>query len=572
MALTDNFAYIPLFALCIIAAIILFLLLRIKNKGTARVSIVLFAAAAIVLFSSLAAAVMQLTASAGDAPKAFIVFAAGPLFAAFLLLPYCLMLTMFEPQKIVKLVPKSANRAAEAPLQEAMNGQQAQGGQAYGEDSSYDSKILDISRDFMVHAADSYSSEGGLSSFLDYINKTISEQIKADGGAILMIDDFEDLIAVKSFEGDFPPPYRLPNDMPHKPVRIATNFKFASFPFSGNIFGEVATAGKPELITDPNSDDRIYQNGPEEFLECGSYIFVPMKIQGVVFGMTAFARKRGNSLFTDDDLKTSVTLSDFAAAAIKSFINVTDIIETSKMTKETEISTHIQDSLKPAKLPVIPGIQIGTLWNPAEGVCGDFYDIIVSRKDRVSFIAGDIAGKGMNSTIVMIMVRAMLRLVVNTKQSAGKILTWVNKGIAGESFSNDHFGSAALINYNPEEQLVEFTTGGSMPVYYYDSAEQSIKKISETTEPIGVEKATEYKDYVQKVKSGDIIITYTDGLVENLNDEGQQYTKESLLKVISDNHAASGKDIAKAVKNDIKKFSGSAVQHDDETLLLVKIQ
>jgi sigma-B regulation protein RsbU (phosphoserine phosphatase) len=570
MALTDNFAYIPLFAVCIIASVILFLLMRIKNKGTARVSFILFTATVVVLFTSLVAAIMQLTGGGGEEPKAFAVFATGILFAAFLLIPYCLMLTLFEPQQIVKLVPKSVNRAA-AAREQAARAEQTDTQQLLS-DSSYDSKILDISRDFMVHAADSYMSEGGLSTFLDYINKTIAEQIKADGGAILMIDDFEDLIAVKSFEGDFPPPYRLPNDMPHKPVRIATNFKFASFPFSGNIFGEVATAGKPELVTDPNSDDRIYQNGPEEFLECGSYIFVPMKIQGVVFGITAFARKHGNELFTEDELRTTTTLSDFAAAAIKSYINVTDIIESSKITKETEISTHIQDSLKPAKLPVIPGLQIGTLWNPAEGVCGDFYDVIVSRKDRVSFIAGDIAGKGMNSTIVMIMVRAMLRLVVNTKQSAGKILTWVNKGIAGESFSNDHFGSVALINYNPEEKVVEFTTGGGTPVYYYDSSTQSIAKISEPTEPIGVEKTTEYKDYVQKVKSGDIIITYTDGLVENLNGEGQQYTKESLLKVISDNHEASGKDIAKAVKNDIKKFSGSAVQHDDETLLLVKIQ
>ena len=570
MALTDNFAYIPLFAVCIIASVILFLLMRIKNKGTARVSFILFTATVVVLFTSLVAAIMQLTGGGEEEPKAFAVFATGILFAAFLLIPYCLMLTLFEPQQIVKLVPKSVNRAA-AAREQAARAEQTDTQQLLS-DSSYDSKILDISRDFMVHAADSYMSEGGLSTFLDYINKTIAEQIKADGGAILMIDDFEDLIAVKSFEGDFPPPYRLPNDMPHKPVRIATNFKFASFPFSGNIFGEVATAGKPELVTDPNSDDRIYQNGPEEFLECGSYIFVPMKIQGVVFGITAFARKHGNELFTEDELRTTTTLSDFAAAAIKSYINVTDIIESSKITKETEISTHIQDSLKPAKLPVIPGLQIGTLWNPAEGVCGDFYDVIVSRKDRVSFIAGDIAGKGMNSTIVMIMVRAMLRLVVNTKQSAGKILTWVNKGIAGESFSNDHFGSVALINYNPEEKVVEFTTGGGTPVYYYDSSTQSITKISEPTEPIGVEKTTEYKDYVQKVKSGDIIITYTDGLVENLNGEGQQYTKESLLKVISDNHEASGKDIAKAVKNDIKKFSGSAVQHDDETLLLVKIQ
>ena len=100
----------------------------------------------------------------------------------------------------------------------------------------------------------------------------------------------------------------------------------------------------------------------------------------------------------------------------------------------------------------------------------------------------------------MTMIRAMLRLVVNTKQSAGTILSWVNRGIAGESFSTDHFGSCALINYNPETQTMEFATGGVTPVYYFDSETRKFSRISQHSEPIGVEKTTEYKDFVQKVK------------------------------------------------------------------------
>ena len=569
MTLDDSFAYLPLFGITALSLVLLVLISLVKKKGSARISVVFYAALLCVLVTSLAGAFIELSADEAASSNGMIVAGIGLLSAALLLVPYCLMLITFEPKKISKLVPRYVNRKIEEAEKQALNSEAQK--QSEADSPAYDMKILDISRDFMLHASTSYSGKDGMQSLLDYINKTIEEQVKADGAALLMVDDFEDLVTVKAFDGDFPPPYKLPNDMPHKPVRVATNFKFASFPLKDNIFGEVASSGVSELITNPNADTRIYQNGPEEFLECGSYIVVPMKIQDTVIGVTAFARKHGAPLFTNDELKIVITLTDFAAAAIQNVVTVSDIIENSKLTKETEISSQIQDTLKPAKLPVIPGIQIGTIWNPAPGVCGDCYDIIASRKDRISFILTDIAGKGINSTVIMIMIRSMLRLVVNTKQSAGKILTWVNKGICGESFSTDHFGSAVLINYNPEAKEVEFATGGTLPVYYYDSEKNAVSEISSQNEPIGVEKSTEYKDFVQKVKSGDIIITYTDGLVEALNDKGQQYSKESLLRVISENHKASSKDLTKMVKDDIKKFCGSVGQHDDETLLLFKV-
>lgn len=565
--LNDSYAYIPLFASATVTFVIFILLFFIRKKNTARVSFVAFISSFLIAFGLLASAIINLNDTSISQSNSLLLLSVFIFIASLLVLPYCIILTTFEPKKIEKLVPPSANKknATEVPLQTNLPQNQEK-----IQVTENDSKILNMSKSFITKAISSFSNENDLNDLFKYINTTIKDEVNADGGAILMIDDFEDIITVKSLEGDFPPPYKLPNDMPHKPVRVATNFKFASFPLRENIFGEIATAGKGELITKPELDDRIYQNGPEEFLECGSYIFIPMKSDDTVIGLVALARKRTNPVFTQDDYNSVESLVDFATLTIKTVLAVKDIIEHNSIVKEADIASRIQSLLHPTKLPVISGIQIGTLWNPLEGVCGDYYDIIPARKDRISFVMSDVAGKGINSVTIMAMMRAMLRLVINTTQSASTILEWVNHGIAQESFSTDHFASCALINYNPQTHTAEISTGGTTPVYYYNVADNSFTKISHASEPIGVDKNSTYKNILQETKPGDILITYTDGLIETLNDKGQQYTKENLLKLIAKNHNSSSKDIANLVKSDIKNFSAGTQQHDDQSLLVIK--
>ncbi len=563
MSLDDKFTYIPLFSIFVICFFVFILLILIRKKSTARVSFVALFSDAIIGIGSLLSALKELSGESNS----FIFFAVSILIASIIVIPYCIILCTFEPKKIDKLVPHFVNEAEEKSYAQALQYQQEN---KAIQTSESDTRALELSYSFTAQASEAFASKDGMTNLLDYINKTIRDEIKADGGAILMVDDFEDVITVRSFDGDFPPPYKLPSDMPHKPIRVATSFKFASFPLRDNIFGEIATAGKPELITKPEADARIFQNGPEEFLECGSYIMVPMKVQDAVVGVAAFARVKSNKVFTEDDLATATTLANFAAASIKTVITVNDVIEHNDLIKEAEITSQIQEMLHPAKVPALPGIQVGTIWNPNEGVCGDYYDIIVSRKDRISFVMSDIAGKGINSVIVMTMLRAMIRLVVNTKQTAGTILEWVNHGISAESFSTDHFASCALINYNPTTKTAEIATGGTTPVYYYSKAKNEISQISKPSEPIGVDKESKYTDILQDIQTGDILVTYTDGLVEALNEDGVQYPKDSLLKIISKNSGSSGKDIANLVKSDIKKFIGNRDLHDDQSLLVIK--
>ena len=295
-----------------------------------------------------------------------------------------------------------------------------------------------------------------------------------------------------------------------------------------------------------------------------------MTLQDNVIGVVALARNYGTQVFTEKEFRSAQILTDYACASIKNVFSFQELKEHSEMTREAEISGKLQQTLIPKQLPQIPGLSLGAFTNTSEGVCGDYYDVLPSRKDRVSFLISDVAGKGMNSLIIMIMIRAILRLIVNTTQSAATILSWANRGISVEN-NIDHFASLALINYDTTTNKIQFATAGSTPILYYNAQTEDISKISTSVDPIGVEKMTEYTDNEMEVHSGDIIAMYTDGIVEAVNSSGNQYSADKLIDTIKSNSKLSSKEIASLVKADIKNFTGSTRQHDDQTLLIIKV-
>lgn len=429
--------------------------------------------------------------------------------------------------------------------------------------------LFDLSNEIILQASKSISSDSGLQETLEHINTTIIEEINADGGAILLVDSFDDIIAVKSLIGNFPPPYELSPDLPHKIVRVETNFRFANFPLNETIFGEIARTGKAELITEPLSDSRLFQNEPEEFLRLGSYIFVPLLVEDSVLGVAAFARTFESPLFTKDDFYKAEILGRFASSAVRGVFAYQELAEKTELTKESDMAVKIQERYHPKLLPAIPGLSLGHYFNIA-GVCGDFFDIVPSRKDRISFVLADVAGKGMNSLLIITMLRAIMRLVLNTKHSASTILSWANRGISTEK-SIDHFASLSLILYNSVDNTIQYTNAGTSPIYLWRNKNQAFECLSKNSEPIGVEKSSVYTDTKTNVEKDDIIITFTDGLIEALDAGGNQYTTERLTALVKQSRDLTGKEIAQKVRNDIITFSGNTKQHDDQTLLVIKI-
>ena len=359
---------------------------------------------------------------------------------------------------------------------------------------------------------------------------------------------------------------------PKRFVKEIAGTEMLAFEVGSEVKGNIFTEGEPTLITDSVKDPRVYQNGPEEFLSCGSYIFVPIKQQERSIGLIGLSILPGKTPFSKEDFENAIIMTDAIASAIKPLYSFLAYAEKSELSKDGIIATKYQKDMLPAKLPVIDKLQIGCFSNPVENVCGDYYDVLVSRKDRVSFVMADVAGKGMNSLVVMIMIRAILRLSVNTAQSASTILSWANRGICLESSKIDHFASVALINYNSTTKEAQISTCGNNPVFLYSVSNKQLSQISTPSEPMGVDKEAVYSDINITLNSGDILVTCTDGLLESLNENGVQYSTESLKKVLLQNSNASAKDISNRVKDDLRRYSENIQQYDDQSLLVIKIQ
>lgn len=553
----DNFINPPLLVSAIIALLIVVFCIIIKLRNTANISFIYFISPLVLIAGSIISMI--------KGPNFY--FVASLIISELLLIPLLVVRAFDNPKKreakkAAKLLADRENSIATNELAQA----------AIAEIKAKSEKTLEVNKDLISKVSNYFNNENSIESFLEYCNKMITEKTSADGCVILLADGDDNSLAVKSLMGSFPPPYKLPEDLPHKPIRVETNLRFASFPFSGNIFGDIFTEGEPTLITDSVKDPRVYQNGPEEFLSCGSYIFVPIKQQERSIGLIGLSILPGKAPFSKEDFENAIIMTDAIASAIKPLYSFLAYAEKSELSKDGIIATKYQKDMLPAKLPVIDKLQIGCFSNPVENVCGDYYDVLVSRKDRVSFVMADVAGKGMNSLVVMIMIRAILRLSVNTAQSASTILSWANRGICLESSKIDHFASVALINYNSTTKEAQISTCGNNPVFLYSVSNKQLSQISTPSEPMGVDKEAVYSDINITLNSGDILVTCTDGLLESLNENGVQYSTESLKKVLLQNSNASAKDISNRVKDDLRRYSENIQQYDDQSLLVIKIQ
>ena len=552
----DSFVNLPIIIAIVMGFVLIALFIITKIRNTAKVSFIFYA-----LIGVFTAGLVYTYFS-----EHIFYLAVAAIISELLACVYALVLAVSDPEKRQE---KKEEKEAKVKSVSELGSANADLIAAYKEQFK---KQLDVSKDFTVKAAGFFNEENTMTAFLEYLNKLMAEQTNADGSAVLTLDEFENVLSVKVASGSFPPPYKLPDDLPHKPIRIDTNFKFAQFPMEGNIFGSVLAEKQPVNIKNPAKDNRIVKNGPEDFLRPGPYAFIPVCNEGLPSILVCLAKKPNSTPFTESEFEKAINIADAAGTALYPVSSFISYAEHTELTKEGDIATKFQKSMLPEKLPVVNKISIGKYSIPAENVCSDYYDIIPSRKDRIMFVMADAAGKGMNSLVIMIMIRAMLRLVANTNQSMSTLLEWANKAICSEGNGMDHFASVALINYNSVENTAQIATCGINPVIFYSAKDNTIKKISLETEPIGVEKDTIYKNIDISVSSGDILLTCTDGLLECLNEDGVQYSLDSLYGVIKLNAKLDGKGIANKIKEHIKRFCGNAQQYDDQSLLVVKIQ
>lgn len=430
---------------------------------------------------------------------------------------------------------------------------------------------IDTVYGYIERSGDAFKTGVDLNQLLDYVVKAVSDDVRADSGIIFLVDEFEDLINARSMYGKYPPPFKLPDDLPRKAARIETYVKHINFKLGESIFGEIAKTGKYVFVEDAATDPRVIVNGEEDFLTYHSLIAVPLMVSGRIIGVLSVVRKAKDDAFTETEFERTRLLADFGSLVINTLFSFIEASEKQDIEREAAIAQDIQKTLVPKKMPDIDNASFGFFTLPARGVCGDYFDIIRPRKDKLVMVVSDVAGKGIQASLVMVMIRSIVHLITNTDKDLSTILSWINRGITGK-IDMDHFATLTMVQVDLLTGAASYANAAHQSIMIWRTATASIETLEQKSVPIGVERNTVYLQKDFKLENNDIVIIYTDGIIEAMNDQGKQYGRKSLSNMITKHNQLTAKDLANKIKSDLADFVGEARQHDDRSLLVMKMK
>jgi sigma-B regulation protein RsbU (phosphoserine phosphatase) len=403
---------------------------------------------------------------------------------------------------------------------------------------------------------------------LENMVRVVAERTGADSSAILLVEEFEEVLSLRSTHGNFVPPIKLPESLPRSADRIQAYLRHARFKLGEGLLGEVTGTGKPIYIADAALDARVPRNGDEDWLVIASLIAVPLIVRDRVIGVLALEKAAGEP-FSEADFDRAKLLSSFGSIAIANSFSFLEAAEKGDIEREASLAEGIQKTLLPKKLPVVGNYSFGATTRTARGVCSDYYDVIQTRSDRVVLAVGDIAGKGIAAGIIMVMVSSILHLIINSLKDTATLMSWVNRGITSQ-MDLDHFATLGLVTVDTTTGLLEFSNASHQPLLIYRREGDAVETVDMKSIPIGVEKSTVYAAKGIRLHAGDVLLMHTDGIVEAMNEQGKQFGRKNLAAALHRAHDLPAKELVEAILDEVQDFSGKTRQHDDETVLVMK--
>ena len=236
---------------------------------------------------------------------------------------------------------------------------------------------------------------------------------------------------------------------------------------------------------------------------------------------------------------------------------------------ELDIAKKIQESFLPKAIPAAAGIDISARMLTAKAVGGDIYDFIEFPDGRIGVMIGDVSGKGIPASLFMAMVAGAFKFFAATDINPNDALAGLNAKLVKES-SSGLFVTIFYAILDLKNKTIVYANGGHLPGLFLRGKEEPV--FLDTTEgmPLGLMECA-YSSGKIDIREGDAIVFYTDGVTEAMNRSKEMYGKERLSLIVRENAHLSSEKMLSCIEKDVRKFEPKNDQHDDITIITIKI-
>ena len=244
--------------------------------------------------------------------------------------------------------------------------------------------------------------------------------------------------------------------------------------------------------------------------------------------------------------------------------------ETQRIRAELDEARNMQSGLLPTEPPQTEGLDVAGMSLPATQVGGDFYDYLSIDGKHLAIAVADAAGKGLRGALNAVLTNGMLNEIAQIQYRADVILTNLNASLVPRLYGRTFIALNLAIIDTESEQMLYANAGQPYPIL---KRGETLIDIEVSELPLGSMKRVEYAQEKLELVADDVLIFYTDGVIEALNSEQEMYDTERLKSVIAEApQHLNAEEIVEYIFEDIQAFVQTAEQYDDITIVVVRHQ
>ncbi len=245
-----------------------------------------------------------------------------------------------------------------------------------------------------------------------------------------------------------------------------------------------------------------------------------------------------------------------------------------RLNRELEIAREVQQRLFPQTLPVIEGLDFAGYCRPALEVGGDYYDFIRLPDHCLGVAIGDVSGKGIAAALMMASLQACLRgQTLNAPATLAQMVSNINS-LMYEASSANRYATFFYAQYDPRARFLHYVNAGhNSPVLYRcHPGTREFLRLDAGGTVIGLFPSVPFTEGAVNLESGDILVAFTDGISEAMDLRENEYGEERLFETLRQCETCSAQETVIRLLRSVDAFTTGAPQHDDMTLVVIRVQ
>ena len=337
-----------------------------------------------------------------------------------------------------------------------------------------------------------------------------------------------------------------------------------------------------EFITNDLNLRAGFEGAPQEFR---SLLQLPLRGLHYNYGML-YLLKVEPGTFNREDLSILQTFTSQAVLSIENLELMRTSLQNQRTQEELKIASQVQDSLIPKNLPTDNWFEIGSHSLAAKEVGGDFYDFLHLPGRRLAVIIGDVSGKGVTAAFHMAQMKGIFHSLMQENPLAknerdkfpvpSKFMAQANTALV-HCLEKSSFITSSLYIIDYEQGGFVFARAGHCHTLYYHALREEVFYFQSAGLGLGIIRNESYEKHIKNqfydYSPGDVMVIYTDGIVEARGGDGtDEYGEDRLKQRLEESYFQDAETIKSFILDDLNAFTHGHPIHDDQTLLVIKFK